>query len=420
MCLHPRSALYQEVFTYHNNTYDKAEYAFEVVDKIYNAFRQWFFTIIFCEFTYFENRILKYTETKDHGCPVVVLSGCPSSESTKVKPVIDKHGATAYIVTSNELSLEVSDDVIRTLIRTGVFKPRSPLIFVINIAVDVDSYFYYEMQIHFQLLWSRSITNSVLIVWNKRLTMYTYNAFLNEVKDITGIKDVSGYLSHQYHNLHGHQLRLSVFRKVFLSNETGPVKCESRLATTVLSFLNASCLPLMPRDGNTVGDLLDNGTSTGVTGDLIDGYTDMESSSRILKNTYYGYIDTTYPLTNDALCFMVKKTNKQSTFVSVLKLISINIFLLFFSTLVLLIMLAMITWKLETRFLSEKQQTNESTLMVLVKCFLRQTTDIKFLGYVFRFVIFIIITYSLIINCVIDVSIRQCGLKKVKYVLFFT
>lgn len=410
--IHPRSALFQEIFTYHNETYNKAEYAYEVVDKIYNAYRQWFFTIIFCEFTYFENRILKYTETKNYGYPVLLLSGCSSSNSTKVKPKIDKHGATAYIITSKELSLEVNDDVIGALLRTGVFKPRSPLIFVINLPVKVDSYFYYTMQRHFQLLWSRSITNSVLIVWNEKLTMYTYNTFLDEVKDITDVKDVWRYLSQQYYNLNGHQLRLSVFRKVYLSDETGPVKCESRLAKTVIPFLNASCLPLMPRDGNTVGDLLDNGTSTGVTGDLIDGYTDLELSSRILKPTYYGYIDTTYPLTHDELCFLVKKEGKQSTFISVLKLISTNILLLFLSTLVLLITLAIITWKLETHILSQKQPRNGSTLIVLVKCFLRQTTNIKFLGPVFRFLIFMIITYSLIVNCVIDVSIRRFFLTK--------
>lgn len=404
--LHPQSAMYQEVFTYHNETASKAEYAYEVVDKIYNVFRQWYFTIIFCEFTYFENRILKYTETKDYGYPVMLLSGCASSASTKVKPRIAKHGETAYIVTSDELSLEVNDDVIGALIRTGVFKPRSPLIFVINIPVDVDSYFYYEMQRHFQLLWSRSITNSVLIVWNEELRMYTYNAFLNEVEDITHEKNVKTYLRRQYYNLNGHQLRLSVFRQIYLTNETGPVKCESVLTKTVLSFLNATCLPLMPRDGSTVGDLLDNGTATGVTGDLIDGYTDLELSSRILKNTYYGYIDTTYPLTNDELCFLVKKTEKQSTFTSVLYLISSNILAMFLCNVVILITIAMIARKLESHILDQNQHTNGSTLMDLIKCFLRQTADIKFLGPVFRFLIFMITCYSLIINSVIDVSNR--------------
>ncbi|XP_026319274.1 uncharacterized protein LOC113229809 [Hyposmocoma kahamanoa] len=394
--------MYQEIFTYHNDTACKAEFAYNVVDKIYNAFRQWYFTIIFCDFTYFENRILKYTETKDYGYPVMLLSGCASSASTKVKPKIAKHGATAYIITSEELSLEVNDDVIGALIRTGVFKPRSPLIFVINLPVDVDSYFYYDMQRHFQLLWSRSITNSVLIVWNEKLRMYTYNAFLNEVKDITDEKNVGSYLSRQYYNLNGHQLRLSVFRQVYLSNETGPVKCQSILAKTVMSSLNASCLPLMPRDGSTVGDLLDNGTATGVTGDLIDGYTDLELSSRILKTTYYGYIDTTYPLTNDELCFLVKKAEKQSTFTSVLQLISSNILMLFLSNVVILITIAMIARKLETHILGQNQQTNGSPLMDLVKCFLKQTADIKFLGPVFRFLIFMIISYSLVINSVID------------------
>lgn len=404
--LHPQSALYQEVFTYHNETAEKAIFAYKVVDKIYNAFRQWFFTIIFCDFTYFENRILKYTETKDYGYPVLLLSGCASSASTKVKPKIDKHGATAYIITSEELSLEVNDDVIGALIRTGVFKPRSPLIFVVKLPVDVDSYFYYEMQKHFQLLWSRSITNSVLILWNEKLTMYAYNAFLQEVKDITDVQNVGSYLSQQYHNLNGHQLRLSVFRQIYLSNETGPVKCESKLAKTVMSSLNASCLPLVPRDGSTVGDLLDNETSTGVTGDLIDGYTDLELSSRILKTTYYGYIDTTYPLTTDELCFLVKKAERQSTFTSVLNLISTKILLLFLSNVAVLITIAVIARKLETHILSQNQQANGPSLMDLVKCFLKQTADIKFLGPVFRFLIFMIITYSLVINSVIDVSIR--------------
>lgn len=402
--LHPQSALYQEVFTYHNETANKAEFAYKVVDKIYNTFRQWFFTIIFCDFTYFENRILKYTETKNYGYPVLLLSGCPSSASTKVKPMIDKHGATAYIITSEELSLEVSDSIIRALIRTRVFKPRSPLIFVINLPVDVNSYFYHDMQKHFQLLWSRSITNSILIVWDEKLAIYTYNAFLNEVKDITGVKNIGRYLSRQYTNLNGHQLRLSVFRPVYLSNKKGPVKCDSNLAKTVMSFLNASCLPLIPRDGNTIGDLLENGTATGVTGDLIDGYTDIELNSRILQNTYYGYIDTTYPLSNDDLCFMVKKAEKQSTFTSVIHLISTNILLLFLSNVVILIAIAMIARKVEAHNFNQNHQLNGSTLMDLVKCFLKQTVDMKFSGPVFRSLILMIISYSLIINSMIDVS----------------
>lgn len=417
--LHPQSAMYQEIFTYHNETAGKAEFAYNVVDKIYDAFRQWFFTIIFCDFTYFENRILKYTETKDYGYPVLLLSGCASSASTKVKPKIDKHGATAYIITSEELSLEVSNDVVGALIRTAVFKPRSPVIFVINIPVDVDSYFYYDMQRHFQLLWSRSITNSVLIVWNEKLRIYTYNPFLNEVKDITHVRNIESYLSRQYHNLHGYQLRLSVFKQIYLWNQTGPVICDAVLTKTVMSILNASCLPLMPRDGSTIGDLLDNGTATGITGDLIDGYTDLELTSRILKVTYYGYIDTTYPLTNDELCFMVKKAQQQSTFTSVLHLMSSTILVLFLCNLVVLITIAMTAWKLETHILSQNQQTNGSTLMDLVKCFLKQTADIKFLGPVFRFLVLMIIIYSLIINSAIDVS-NRCLYYNLKTKIFFT
>lgn len=404
--LHPQSAMYQKVFTYHNDTASKAEFAYNVVEKVYEAFQQWVFTIFFHESTHFENSMLKYTEMKNYCNPVLIFSGCASSAPTKVKPQIDKHGATTYIITFEELS-SVNDDAIGALIRCpGVFKPRSPLIVVLSIPVDVDSNFYYDMQRHFQLLWSKNITNSVLILRNEKLRVYTYNVFFNKVKDITDVKGIESYLSRQYNNLNGHQLRLSVYRRVYLTDETGPLKCDSILEKTVMSFLNASCLPLMSRDGNTVGDLLGNGTATGVTGDLLDGYTDLELNSRILRTTYYGYIDTAYPLTNNELCFMIKKAEKQSVSTSILNLISSNILVLCLSSVVILITIAIITQKMETRILSQNQQTNGSTLMDLIKCFLKQTADIKYLGPVFRFLVFMIISYSLVMSSVIDVSNR--------------
>lgn len=408
LCVSPTSVLYTEIFTYHNETAFKSDFAYEVVDKIYNSFREWFFTIIFCEFTYFENRILKFTETMNYGYPVVLINGCASTDSSyRVKPKIDKQGETAYVVTSDDLSVEVNENSIRALVRTGVFKPRSTVIFIINLPVVTDQYFHYAVHQHFQLLRSNRITNTVLMVWSDyKLRMYTYNHFFDEVKDITDEKDVSLLLTRKYYNLYGHELRLSVFRKVYISDETGPVKCDSRLATTLMSYLNATCLPLVPRDGNTVGDLLDNGTATGVTADLMDGYTDLELSSRVLKNSYYGYIDTTYPLVQDELCFLVKKSDKETTFAATIKLISIKLLLFFMFNVVFLITSAIISRKMEIYIMDIKEkQTASSTTIDMVKCFLRQTVDIKFMGPGFRLIVLIIILYSLVIDCVIDVSI---------------
>lgn len=410
LCLSPTSVLYNEIFTYHNETALKSDFALQVVDKIYNSFRQWFFTIIFCEFTYFENRILKFTETKNGGYPVVLINGCGISDSSyRVKPKIDKQGETAYVVTSDNLSIEVNENSIRALVRTGVFKPRSTVIFVINIPVETDQYFHFAVHQHFQLLKSHRITNSVLIVWSDDvLRMYTYNHFFDEVEDITDEKDVTALLTRKYYNLYGHTLRLSVFRKIYISKETGPVKCDSRLATTVMSYLNASCLPIPPRDGSTVGDLLDNGTATGVTADLIDGYTDLELSSRVLKNSFYGYIDTTYPLVQDELCFLVKKADKETTFATVIKLISRNMLMFFIFNFVFLITSALLSRNMEEKIMNfNKKQTASETTLDLVKCFLRQTVDVKFMGSGFRLIVLIIILYSLVIDCVIDVSIHR-------------
>ncbi|XP_072932992.1 uncharacterized protein [Epargyreus clarus] len=295
------NVLKTEIFAYHNETSFKAEFAYQVVQKIFNAFRQWFFTITFCEFTYFENRILKYTENYAYGYPVMLLNGCPDVNKTKVKPKINKHGQTAYVITSEDLTIDGSEFSVDALLRTGVFKPRSVVIFVINTPIKMDSYFYYAMKRHFHLLFTRSLTNSVILVWSGELKMFTYNHFKDEVRDVTNVKDISSLLARQYDDLYGSQLRLSVFRKIYTSDETGPVHCNSNLAKTVMNYLNATCKPLPPRDGNTVGDMLQDGTVTGVTADLMDGYTDLELNSRILKNSYYGYIDTTYPLEQDGI-----------------------------------------------------------------------------------------------------------------------
>lgn len=403
--LNTKSTLFQEVFAYHENTAQKANFANEVVKKIYNAFQQWFFTITFCEFTYFENRILKYTENYGYGYPVLLLNGCPDTNKTRVKPRVNKHGQTAYLVTSKDLTIDGSDYVVETLERTGVFKPRSAVIFVINEVTTMNKYFYHTVKSHFQLLWSRSITNSVLIVWTDRLKIYTYNPFINQVQDITEVKDISHLLKKQYHNLYGYALRISVYRKVYVSDEKGPVLCNSNLAKTVISFLNATCLPKVPRDGNTVGDLLPDGVATGVTADLIDGYSDLELSSRILKNSYYGYIDTTYPLNQDKLCFLVKGSERQATFTTTIDLISNILLFAFLFIVISFIILAIVVRKIESKIWKlDNKQTAGETAMDLVKCLIRQTVDIMFWGPVFRFLIMLVILYSLIVDSIIDVS----------------
>lgn len=407
--LNTNITLFREVFKYNENTARKANFAKEVVNKIYNAFRQWYFTITFCEFTYFENRILGYTETYGYGYPVLLLNGCPDSNKTRVKPRVDKHGQTAYLVTSKDISIDGSEYAVETLKRTGVFKPRSAVIFVINEFLNIDKYFYYTVKNHFQLLWSRSITNSVLILWTDRLKIYTYNPFLDEVQDITEVKDISQLLAKQYYNLYGFGLRISVYRKVYMSDDTGPVLCDSKLAKTVISFLNATCVPMVPRDGNTVGDLLPDGVATGVTADLMDGYSDLELSSRILKNSYYGYIDNTYPLNQDELCFLVKNSEKQATFTTTIDLISNVLLFTFMFILITSIILVIFVRKIESMiYKMDNKQTVGETALDLVKCFIRQTVDIKFRGPVFRLLILLIIIYSLIVDCVIDVSVIIC------------
>lgn len=405
LCFDETSVLYQEVMDYHKESAEKASYAFEVVDVMYNSFRQWYFTITFCEFTYFENRILKYTEQYGYGYNVMLLNGCPHSNHSFIKPRLNRHGETAYLITSNDLSLDTSETVITALKQTGIFKPRSSVIFVIKNPIELDNYFYHALNNHFQLLWSSSLTNSVLILKTDRLKMYAYNPFLQEIKDITEIQDVSNFLARQYNNLYGYGLRLSVFRKVYVSDKTGPVRCDSNLAKTVIKFMNATCYPLSPRDDSTVGDLLDNGTATGVTADLIDGYTDMELNSRILKNSYYGYIDTTYPLNQDELCFLVKKSDTQSTFKTTINLISMEMLLLFFFTFTIFIIVTIWVRKAEMKLLSiDDKQSTGATLIDLIKCFIRQTVDFNFMGPIFRSLVLLILVYSLIIDCAIDVS----------------
>ncbi|XP_063826455.1 uncharacterized protein LOC135075937 [Ostrinia nubilalis] len=397
------NVLFQEIETYHNETYYKAEYAYEVVNKIYNAFRQWFFTVTFCEFTYFENRILKYTENMDYGYPVLLLNGCPNTNRTRSKPRINIHGQTAYVITSDSLTLQGSEYIVEALVRTGVFKPRSTVIFVINVPITKDNYFFYSMKNHFKLLWSRSITNSVVItLLDDKFWTFTYNFFTEQIIDVTDVKDIFRLLSHQYDNLNGHELRLSVYTKVFIE-PTLPAACTSRLCLTVMKELNATCKAVLPRDGNTVGDLMPNGTSTGVTADLIDGFTDLELSSRILKNSYYGYIDTTYPLSQDDLCFMVASYDKQSTFSTVTKMISVTMLIIFMTNFLCLISIALVAREMEIRLWGlHENRSIGVTVLDLVKCFIRQTVDVKFPGFVYRFIIAIIINYSLVVNCVID------------------
>ncbi|CAF4850578.1 unnamed protein product [Pieris macdunnoughi] len=403
LCLKPNSVLYKEIFEYHNETFFKAEYAYEVVTKIFNAYKQWFFTITFCEFTYFENRILKYIENYGDGYPVMLLSGCPDTNNTKVKPKINKHGQTAYVVTSNDLSIEESEFAIEAFIRTGVFQPRAAVIFVIKTPVQVDSYFFYTMKNHFELLWKRKVTNSVLVLWSEGLRIYAYNIFYKEIKDITDVKYVNEIFARQFDDLFGHELRISVFRKIYTNNNTGAIDCSSRLVHTIVETFNATCKPLPPRDGNTVGDLLENGTATGVTADLIDGYSDLELNSRILKTSYYGYIDTTYPLVQDELCFLIKKSKKQSTFTTTLKLISTEMLVLLMCNVVLFIAITLMVRKVEMQLwqLNDNRTTSE-TILDLFKCFIRQTVELAFSGQIFRCVVLMIMLYSLVVDCAID------------------
>lgn len=405
-CLSSSSDLNRSIFKYHERTYNKAKFAREVVNKIYNSFHQWYFTITYCNFTYFENAILKHLETHSYGYPVLLLNGCPDKIATKVQPRFNIHGQTTYLVTSASLNIDEFDTAASALKMTGIFQPRSTVIFVITLPVTLNNYLLHAMKIHFQLLWSRMVTNSVLIIWSSKLRIYNYNPYLDVLKDITNVKDVNHFLAKQYNDLYGHELRLSVFRKAYVADDTGPIVCSSRLAKTVIESLNATCKPIVPRDGNTVGDLLENGTATGVTADLIDGYTDLELSSRILKTSYYGYIDTTYPLTQDKLCFIVMNSKRQSAFATTLNLISSYILFTFICNFILLIVIAILLRKFESRITEiDDNQSTGSIMMDLIKCFLKQTVDIKYLGIGFRFLTLAIIAYSLIINCAVEVSI---------------
>lgn len=401
----PNSILFKEVMAYHADVAQKSNFASEVVDKIYNAFRQWFFTITFCEFTYFENRILKFTENYGYGYPILLLNGCPDTNRSRSRPRLDKHGTTAYLVTSSQLSVDTSEYVMDILERTGVFKPRSAVIFVINEVVTVTRYFYFEIKNHFELLLSRSITNSVLILWCDRLKIYTYNPFLEEIQDVSEVENLNRYLSRTYNNLHGLALKVSVYRKVYLSDKTGPVLCDTNLEKLVMSYLNATCIPTVPRDGNTVGDLLEDGLATGATADLLDSSSDLELSSRILKNSYYGYIDTTYPLMQDQLCFLVENSDRQATFTTTINLISNLLMLVFLLIVIAFVIISIMVRKTESKIcdLDDTQRVGDTT-MDLIKCLLRQTLDLKFSGPVFRVIIALIMTYSLIVNSVIDVS----------------
>lgn len=405
-CFNETNQLYQEIMTYHSETSAKAIFASEVVSNIYNSFEQWYFTIAFCEFSYMENRIIKYTENYGNGNPVMLVNTCPRNDRAKFKPKYNIHGQTVYIITSENLRLEDSEQAVESLKRTGVFQPRSAVIFVVNIPVEIDSYFFYNVKMHFQLLWSRSITNSVLMVWSHKLRAYSYNPFFDEIRDITNVSDVSDFLDSQYKNLFGHELRLSVYRTIYLDDEMGPIRCQKNyLAKTIIDKLNATCKALVPRDGSTVGDLLDNGTATGATSDLIDGYSDMELNSRILKNSFYGYIDTTYPLTQDELCFIVKKSDKQSTFTTVLNLLTSELLISLICFAICFVGIALIVRKIEKTLMKiEDKKTVGSVMIDILKCFLRQTAEIKFFGPVFRCITLAIVIYSLIINSVIDVS----------------
>lgn len=405
-CLPPSSVLYQEIFRYHSETASKADFALEVVTKIHYSFHQWYFTVAFCEFTYFENRILKYTENYGYGYPVMLLNSCPNLNTSKVKPRFNKHGQTTYLVTSNELTLSGSETVIESFKRTGVFQPRSPVIFVINLPIELNSYSYYIIRLHFQLLWSRSITNSILILRSDRLRMFAYNPYHDKLYEVTDTEDIkSKVLEVQKYNMFGHKIRLSVYRTIYISDKTGPVYCDSNLVKTVIWYLNASCIPVQPRDGSTVGDLLENGTATGVTADLLDGYTDIELSSRILKTSYYGYIDTTYPLFNDDLCFVVKNSDKQSAFLTIIKLLSYEVFTVFMITIIIFIVIAIIFKIYEKDIIEiDDKQSIGSTILDLIKCLIRQTVIIHFPGMGYRTFVLLIMIYSLIVDCAIDVS----------------
>lgn len=400
--------LVEEILNYEDDANFHSKYAYEVVTKIYQNFSQWFFTIILCDYSYFENIIIKHIETYGYGHSAMIHSGCVASNYDKVKPKIDNHGTTAYIVTSNVLSLDVNDAVIVALKKTGVWKPRTVLIFIINVPIQIDSYFHYDMENHFNLLWSRRISKSILIIWSGRMRIFTYHRYLQQILELTNAQNISIVLEKQFHNLYGYDIRLSAFRKIYLDNSTDPVNCESKLAKTVMSYLNSTCTPIAPRDGSTVGDLLDNGTATGVTADLLDGYTDLELNSRILKNTYYGYIDTTYPLSQDNLCFIVPKAQRMSSFMTVVRLINKSVLTILFFNMFAFTIIALIIRIQERRLKNISDRKNVGSIVLdIFKCFIRQTVDINFPGHIFRAVVLLVILYSLIIDCVIDVSTRR-------------
>ncbi|XP_054735768.1 uncharacterized protein LOC129242890 [Anastrepha obliqua] len=165
----------------------------------------------------------------------------------------------------------------------------------------------------FEAIWQRKILNAIVITDVQHI--YTFEPFTPAgfaLKRITN----GQYFYDKLKNLHHHQLRITMFTDFLRAipkrnRENGYDGVDGLLASSIVSYLNATANYTQPADNENYGDCLPNGSFSGVLKHLIAGDADVGFNARFTLPCMEGRIEKLYPYFKRKLYLIVPAAKMQ-------------------------------------------------------------------------------------------------------------
>ncbi|EDW73337.1 uncharacterized protein Dwil_GK17495 [Drosophila willistoni] len=172
-----------------------------------------------------------------------------------------------------------------------------------------------------------------LVIINPK-NIYDFQPFKNTIRLKLIYKSV--YFIDKLRNLHGSQLRFSMFSDPLMAIPLEPVTqagftaLDGTAAKVLAQLLNATAIYLIPQDNETYGRCLPNGNFTGVVKDLIEGRTDFAPNSRFVLDCIWPHVEVLYPHTRRIIYLVVPAAGLKPEYLIFIRTFRPAVWLLFF------------------------------------------------------------------------------------------
>ncbi|XP_064539471.1 uncharacterized protein Ir68b [Drosophila montana] len=167
----------------------------------------------------------------------------------------------------------------------------------------------------FEECWRKQLLFALAITQPENI--YDFQPFGDEGLQLKKVSSDVNYYIDKLRNLHGHELRFSMFTHPLRAQPLTPVESagfeaiDGSVARLLAKKLNATARYVVPRDGEAYGRCLDNGSFTGVVQDLVNGETHIALNIRFVLECMMPFLESLYPYTRTILCLVVPAAGLQ-------------------------------------------------------------------------------------------------------------